>query len=206
MNFHTLAANFHTTLTVSDSETSIHQPVHCGPAQEPCQYIHAKHVASGQLRSGIPAAHTILRLRCHFCPLCFLSCSERRLWDEGHFSWQQGRSAPLRLSSSTAFNSAPLWLTSLLGVRAPVRRTVCLRACVCVCERGRLLKSWSFNTAQLSTLCWASVHVHGRWHCHSPALLTSLCLDFFFFLCPQCKRPTLADLKSSDREGSDLWI
>lgn len=79
MNFHTQAANFHTALTGSDSETSIHQPMHCGPAQEPCQYIHAKHVTSGQLLSGIPAAYTILRLRCHFCPLCFLSCSEQRL-------------------------------------------------------------------------------------------------------------------------------
>lgn len=104
---------------------------------------------SGRILSGIPAAHTILRLCCHFCPLCFLSCSEQRLWDEGHLFWQKGRSAPLRLSYSAAFNSALLWLTSLLG-RA-LQWAACLCVCVCVWT-GRLLKSWSFNAAHLQPL------------------------------------------------------
>lgn len=139
------------------------------------QYIHAKHVTSGRPLSGIPAAHTILRLRCHFCPLCFPSCSEQRLWDEGHLFWQQGQSAPLRLSYSTAFNSAPLWLTSLLG------RAFSCSLCLRVCVWGRLLKILIFQRHRASTAAVLACTCRGRRRCRSPALLTWLCLGFFCF-------------------------
>lgn len=127
---------------------------------------------------------------CRFCLLCLLSCSEQRLWDEGHLFWQQGRSSPARLSYSTALDGVLLCPASLLGCVLHVCLHVWLREDVEALTSKHRPASDSFCTG---------VHIQ-RQHC--PHLLTSLCL-----LCDHSVNvPMLADTKSCDREGADLWI
>lgn len=73
INFHTLAANFHTAHTIPESETTIHQRAE-DLNSTPRWYIHAKHVTSRPTTSQVPQQHKLfLGPRCHFFFFFFLS-------------------------------------------------------------------------------------------------------------------------------------
>lgn len=93
-----------------------------------------------------------------------------------------------------------------LGIPSSV---LCVSACLCERERS-FLKSWSPSTTQLQPLICSSACA-GWWHCHSSSAPFNIILlrpppHPLFFPCLQFKRPTITDLRSSNREGTDLWI
>lgn len=121
----------------------------------------------------------------------------------------RNKDCEMRVIFSDSKGSQPLWGCRTLLPWAELRSQWPLHSGVCSCAlyvREGGCQNPDLLMLASSNLCCASVYVGWRWHCHSTALLTSLCFDFFSFLCPQCKRPTLADQKSCHREGSALWI